>query len=57
MLSDKDVEKFIDGYRLYFGKDIEKKEALELATKLYNLMKLIYKPLPRDEYKKLTQKR
>lgn len=43
MLSEEDVKKFQEIYKKEFGKEINKKEALEQGTKLVNLMKILLK--------------
>ncbi len=55
MLSDVDIEKFREAYRQHYGKDIEKREAAEMAAKLYSLMKFIYKPMTHKEYESIIE--
>jgi len=49
MISVKELEKFKEIYRNRFDKDISDQEALEKATKLLNFVKLIYKPIPKQD--------
>jgi len=49
MLSEKMVEKFRELYRARFGEDISKEEALAQGTALLNMMKTIYRPLPKRD--------
>lgn len=49
MISAQELKKFKEIYRNRFGKDISDQEALESATSLLNLMKLIYKPIPKHD--------
>lgn len=48
------VEKFKDLYKEEFGEDISLQEAQEQGTKLLNLMKVIYQPLPQKNLGKLN---
>ncbi len=45
-LTDKEIEDFQRIYKKEFGVKISKKDALEQGTKLLNLVKVIYRPLP-----------
>jgi hypothetical protein len=49
MISEKELKKFKEIYKNRFGKDISDQEALKSATNLLNLMKLIYKPIPKHD--------
>jgi hypothetical protein len=49
MLSEEMVEKFRELYRARFGEDISKEEALAQGTALLNMMKVIYRPLPKGD--------
>lgn len=49
MLSEEMVEKFRELYRVRFGEDISKEEALAQGTALLSMMKVIYRPLPKGE--------
>jgi len=57
MLSDEQIKKFQMLYKKYFGKEISKEEAYEEGAKLLRLVELIYKPMTKDEYKKLQERR
>jgi len=50
MLDDKDIAEFQRIYREQFGKDISKQDALEQGIKLITLMKVIYKPMTREQH-------
>ncbi len=56
MLSKESLEKFKSIYKKRFKKDLSDQEALEGATSLIRLVKLIYKPMTIEEYK-MVQKR
>ena len=56
-LSDKDIASFQALYKKRFGKDIDKKEALEQGTKLVRLMQLIYKPMTQAEFDAVQARR
>lgn len=49
-LSDEDIASFQALYKKRFGKDIDKREALEQGTKLIRLLQLIYKPMTQAEF-------
>lgn len=49
-ITDKELDKFKKLYKKHFNKDLTNQEALESATALLTLMKLIYKPIKVDEY-------
>ena len=38
-----------------FGEDISDQEALESATSLINLMRIIYRPMKKEELKKIRK--
>lgn len=57
MISNKQLEEFKRIYRKQFGKDISDQDALESATKLLRLMEIVYKPMTRDEFSKLEERR
>ena len=42
-------------YKKQFGKNISDAEALEQATKLLNLMKIVYKPMTREEFERFSK--
>jgi hypothetical protein len=46
MISKEQLEKFKTIYKNQFSEELSDQEALEQATKLLNMMKIIYRPLP-----------
>lgn len=50
MISKKSLDEFKAIYKSQFGEDISDQEALTQATKLLNLMKVIYRPLPKKDF-------
>ena len=50
-LSKEAIDEFKAIYKKEFGKDLSDKEALEMATNLINLFKVIYRPIPKDRIK------
>jgi len=57
MISKEHLEKYKALYRKKFGKDISDQEALDGATKLFNLVKAIYKPMIKSDYNALQKRR
>lgn len=57
MLSDEQITKFQTLYKKHFGKEISQKEAREQGSKLIRLIGLVYKPITKNEYKKLLKRR
>jgi len=57
MLSDEQITKFQDLWRVRFGKEISKEEAYEQGAKLLRLVELTYKPITEEEYKKLQKRK
>jgi hypothetical protein len=57
MISKEALEKYKAIYRRQFKKDISDQEALEQATKLLNLMRLIYKPMTKADFDMLEERR
>lgn len=57
MLTNEQIIKFQMLYKNRFGKEIGQKEALERGIKLLRLVELIYKPITREEYKQLQNRR
>ena len=49
MLTNNDITKFQELYKLEFGTDISKEEALEQGIKLLTLMSHVYKPMTEKE--------
>jgi len=56
MISKESLEKFKGIYRKQFGKDISDEDALESATKLLNLMRIVYKPMTKTEFEELERR-
>lgn len=48
MISKEQLEKFKTIYKNQFGEEISDQDALDQATKLLNMMKVIYRPLPKE---------
>ncbi len=46
-ITQEQLESFKKIYKKRFGKNISDKEALKQATALLNMMKVIYRPLPK----------
>ncbi len=57
MLTNKDIEKFQQIYKVEFGTEISKEAAAEQGLKLVTLMSHVYKPMTLEEYKNIEQKR
>jgi hypothetical protein len=57
MIDDEFLDKYKQIYKKKFHKDISDQEALEQATKLLCLVKAIYKPMTKEDYKKLQERR
>lgn len=49
-ISDEMIEKFQTLYQKQFGRKLNKDEAREKGTRLVNLVKLAYQPIPNDHY-------
>lgn len=56
MLSDEQITKFQDLYKVRFGKDISREDALEQGIKLIRLVELTYKPMTNLEYQKIQKR-
>ena len=56
-LTDEQVKQFRQLYFKRFGKEISKEEAYEQGIKLIAMLKLIYKPMPLEEYEALQNRR
>jgi len=48
MLSDKAIKEFQNIWKKEFGESISKDKAVERGTKLVNLFRVIYRPIPKD---------
>ena len=57
VLSDEQVEEFRQLYFKRFGKEISKEDAYEQGIKLITMLKLIYKPMPLEEYEAIQKRR
>ena len=51
------LDKYKQIYKKKFHKDISDQEALEQATKLLCLVKAIYRPMTKEDYKRLQKRR
>jgi hypothetical protein len=57
MITTEQLEKFKAIYRKEFGKDISNQDALDSATKLVNLMRIVYKPITQKDYDEFKKRR
>ncbi len=57
MLSNEQIEKYQAIYKKYYGKEISREEAYEQGIKFIRLIKLIYKPMTKEEYQILQKRR
>jgi len=57
VLSDEQIEQFRKLYFRRFGKEISKEDAYEQGIKLIAMLKLIYKPMPLQEYEAIQKRR
>lgn len=57
MISNEQLEEFKRIYRKQFGRNISDQDALESATKLLDLLMVVYKPMTREEFSKLEERR
>jgi hypothetical protein len=48
MLTQKDIEEFRTLYKNHFGKEISNAEAYEQGTRLLNMLRIVYKPIPKS---------
>ncbi len=49
MLSQKALDEFKEIYKSEFGEELSNEKTLELATRLMTLMKVIYRPIPKNK--------
>ena len=56
MITKEQLAEFKKIYKKQFGKDISDREALESATSLINLMRIIYKPMTKKEFARIERK-
>lgn len=57
MISNEQLDEFKRIYRKEFGKDISDQDALESATKLLNLLEVVYKPMTKEDFARLEERR
>lgn len=57
MISNEQLEEFKRIYRKQFGRNISDQDVLESATKLLDLLMVVYKPMTREEFSKLEERR
>lgn len=57
MISKESLEGFKKIYKKRFGEDLPNQVALEKATKLLNLVKVVYRPMTQEEYDKVQERR
>ena len=55
-LSTQDIQKFQSVYRKKFGENLEFSKAKNQAYKLINLMRTIYRPIPKNYYEQYNAK-
>ena len=53
MISKEELQRFKEIWKNEFGEIISDEKALESATKLLTLMRIIYKPMTQEEYDKV----
>jgi len=56
-LTDKDITKYQQIYKEYYGREISKDEAYEQGTSLLRLMELVYTPVKKADYDKIEEER
>lgn len=57
VLTDADIQKFQALYRSEFGKEISAEQAYEQGIKLVRLMSAIYRPMTKEQFKKIQKHR
>lgn len=57
MLTEEQITEFQEIYKRVFGEEISRAKALEEGIRLVSLMKIIYKPITKEEFKELQGKR
>lgn len=57
MISKEALEEYKRIYKKEFGKEISDAEALEQATKLFRLMEIVYKPMPKKDFEEIQKRR
>lgn len=56
-ISNEQLREFKRLYKEHFGKDISDADALESATKLIDLVRTVYKPMTKNEFDKVQERR
>jgi hypothetical protein len=56
MISSEQLKEFKKIYKKEFGEDISDEDALESATKLIEMVKLIYRPIKKSDYEKYNKR-
>ena len=56
MISKEQLQDFKSLYKEHFGKDISDADALESATKLIDMLRVVYKPMTKGEFDELAKK-
>ncbi len=54
MLSREDIERFGELYLQMYGENISQEEAQEKATRLFGLVRLVYRPISKNKFKAPT---
>lgn len=57
MISSEELEKIKAIYKKQSGIDLSDEDALEMATKLFTLVKAVYSPIPKEEYDMVQKRR
>jgi hypothetical protein len=57
MISSEELEKFKAIYKKKSGIDLSDQDALEMATKLFTLVKAVYSPIPEKGSKKVSPRK
>jgi len=57
MISKEKLKEFKKIYKKRFGEHLSDQVALEKATKLLNLVKVVYRPMTKEEYDKVQKRR
>lgn len=55
-ITKEDVEKFQELYKKEKGEEISYEEAQECTINLVNLLRIIYKPIKKEDYEKYSKK-
>ena len=57
MISQEESETFKAIYKKQFGIDLPDQDALEKATKLFTLVRAVYRPITKEEYDMVQKRR